>query len=61
MEKRFAIAGGKHAVAGVHPPDGVDLIKGYIEAFKKVFFDLVVRHADDDIPAHYSGAIFRAK
>ena len=50
-------------VAGIHPPNGVTLIKGYIEAFKKVFSDLdtVIKHADDDISAHYSGAIFRAK
>jgi dTDP-4-amino-4,6-dideoxygalactose transaminase len=49
-------------VAGVHPPNGPALMDGYVEAFKKVFSDLdtVIKHADDDISAHYSGSIFRA-
>jgi perosamine synthetase len=50
-------------VAGVHPPNGPALMEGYVEAFDKVFSDLdtVIKHADDDISAHYSGSIFRAK
>ena len=44
-------------------PEDLGLIKGYIDAFKKVFSDLdtVIKHVDDDISAHYSGNIFRAK
>ncbi len=55
--KRYTVA------AGVHPPNGAGLMEGYIEAFKKVFsnLDTVIRHAKDDITAHYSGSIFRAK
>ncbi len=49
-------------VAGIHPPNGVEIMELYVQAFKKVFsnLDVVLSHAHDDIVAHYSGALFRA-
>jgi len=51
------------AVVGFAPPNGLDLMEKYVTAFKKVFSDLdaVKKHWQDDVPAHYSGKIFRAK
>lgn len=50
-------------VAGVHPPNGIPLMKKYVRAFEKVFSDLqtVQKHRNDPLVAHYSGALFRAK
>ncbi len=50
-------------VAGIHPPNGIDLMDKYIHAFKKVFSNLnvVKKHLNDDIVAHYKGSLFRAK
>jgi dTDP-4-amino-4,6-dideoxygalactose transaminase len=50
-------------VAGVHPPNGRDLMEKYAHAFEKVFAQLgvVMDHADDDIQAHYTGRLFRAE
>jgi hypothetical protein len=50
-------------IAGIHPPNGMDLMEKYVEAIMKVFSNLeaVIDHCKDDIVAHYSGAIFRAK
>jgi len=50
-------------VAGIHPPNDLKLMAKYAEAFRKVFSDLetVQTHADDDIVAHYSGVLFRAR
>ena len=50
-------------VAGIHPPNGTVLMDMYIEAFEKVFsnLDIVEKHRNDDIIAHYSGSLFRAK
>ncbi len=50
-------------IAGINPPNGIDLMEMYVEAIMKVFSNLeaVRAHWKDDIVAHYSGAIFRAK
>jgi dTDP-4-amino-4,6-dideoxygalactose transaminase len=50
------------AVVGFAPPNGLDLMEKYVAAFKKVFADLdaVQKHRQDNVPAHFSGAIFRA-
>jgi perosamine synthetase len=50
-------------VAGIHPPNTRELMEKYAEAFEKVFsqLDRVMDHADDDLVAHYSGALFRAE
>jgi len=50
-------------IAGIHPPNDLELMKKYVTAVKKVFsqLDTVVSHRNDDIIAHYSGDIFRAK
>jgi len=49
-------------IAGIAPPNGLDLMEQYAEAFRKVFNDLgtVIKHKDDPIVAHYSGRIFMA-
>ncbi len=49
-------------VAGIHPPNGLALMKKYVAAFKKVFSNLkkLQEHVNDPIVAHYSGALFRA-
>jgi len=49
-------------VAGIHPPNGEKLMYQYIEAFRKVFLnlDVVMKHKDDRIVAHYRGSLFRA-
>jgi dTDP-4-amino-4,6-dideoxygalactose transaminase len=51
------------AIVGFQPPNGIDLMEKYAEAFRKVFSNLgiVKKHWKDDIVAHYSGALFRAK
>ena len=50
------------AIVGFAPPNGLELMKKYVDAFKKVFADLdaVKKHAQDNVPAHFSGKIFRA-
>ena len=50
-------------IVGFQPPNGLDLMEKYVEAFKKVFSDLdtVKKHWQDKIVAHYSGSLFRAK
>jgi perosamine synthetase len=50
-------------IAGIHPPNSLGLMEKYVAAVKKVFsqLDTVVSHRNDDIIAHYSGDIFRAK
>jgi dTDP-4-amino-4,6-dideoxygalactose transaminase len=50
-------------VAGINSPNDLGLVKKYAEAFEKVFSNLeaVQAHWQDDIIAHYSGEIFRAK
>lgn len=49
-------------VAGIHPPNGIELMEQYVEAFRKVFnnLDVVQAHANDDIVAHYRGWLFRS-
>jgi dTDP-4-amino-4,6-dideoxygalactose transaminase len=49
-------------VAGIHPPNDLGLMEKYAGAFRKVFADLdtVLAHGDDDIVAHYGGALFRS-
>ena len=51
------------AVVGFQPPNGIDLMEKYVEAFRKVFSDLdaVKKHWQDNIVAHYRGYLFRAK
>ncbi len=51
------------AVVGYHPPNGMEVVQRYAEAFDKVFSDLdaVRRHWQDPITAHYRGSLFRAK
>ncbi len=51
------------AVVGFQPPNGLDLMEKYVEAFKKVFsnLDVVKKHWQDNIVAHYRGYLFRAK
>jgi perosamine synthetase len=51
------------AVVGYHPPNGMDVVEKYTEAFHKVFSDLdaVRRHWQDPVTAHYRGSLFRAK
>jgi hypothetical protein len=50
-------------IAGIHPPNDLGLMEKYAAAVNKVFsqIETVVAHRNDDIVAHYSGAIFRAK
>ncbi len=50
-------------IAGIHPPNGRDLMEKYVKAIKKVFanLDVVKKHWQDSIIPHYSGSIFRAK
>jgi perosamine synthetase len=49
-------------IAGTNPPNGSEMLEKYAEAIHKVFGDLdtVAKHKDDDIAAHFSGAIFMA-
>jgi len=49
-------------VAGINPPNNINLMEKYVKAFKKVFsnLDVVIRHADDNIVAHYRGSLFRS-
>ena len=49
-------------IVGTNPPNGSEMLERYAEAIHKVFGDLdtVVKHKDDDIAAHFSGAIFMA-
>jgi perosamine synthetase len=49
-------------IAGIHPPNGLELMDMYAEAIRKVCdnLDVVVKHKDDKIVAHYSGALFMA-
>jgi perosamine synthetase len=51
------------AVVGYHPPNGMEVVEKYAEAFRKVFSDLeaVRRHWQDPVTAHYRGSLFRAK
>lgn len=50
-------------IAGIHPTNGTELMELYVEAFRKVYnnLDLIVKHKDDKIIAHYSGSLFGAK
>lgn len=50
------------AIIGTNPPNGGQLMEMYAEAFRKVFdnLDVVVKHKDDDIVAHFSGDVFMA-
>jgi len=50
-------------VVGIHPPNGIELMERYVDAFRKVFsnLDVVKKHYRDNIAAHYSGELFRAK
>lgn len=50
-------------IAGIHPTNGQDLMALYVEAFKKVYdnLDVVAKHKDDKITAHYSGSLFGAR
>jgi perosamine synthetase len=51
------------AVVGHTPPNGLELMEKYVGAFRKVFsnLDVVARHREDKIVAHYSGKLFRAR
>jgi len=51
------------AVVGYHPPNGMEVVEKYAEAFRKVFSDLdaVRRHWQDPVAAHYRGSLFRAR
>ncbi len=51
------------AVVGFQPPNGLELMERYVEAFRKVFSNLdgVKKHWQDKIVAHYRGSLFRAK
>jgi dTDP-4-amino-4,6-dideoxygalactose transaminase len=51
------------AVVGYNPPNGMEVVEKYAEAFRKVFSDLdaVRRHWQDDVVAHYRGSLFRAR
>jgi hypothetical protein len=47
---------------GTNPPNDTGLLDKYAEAFRKVFnnLDVVAKHKDDDMVAHYRGSIFMA-
>ena len=49
-------------IAGIHPPNGRGLMEMYAEAIRNVFnnLDVVAKHKDDKIVAHYSGSMFMA-
>lgn len=49
-------------IVGTNPPNDTKLLDMYAEAFRKVFnnLDVVVKHKDDPIVAHYRGSIFMA-
>ena len=51
------------AVVGFAPPNDLSLMEKYVKAFKKVFanLDVVAKHWQDDMVAHYRGELFRAK
>ena len=49
-------------VHGIHAPNGVDLMKKFVEAFQKVFADLdqALDHADDEIYPGPDGKLYGA-
>jgi perosamine synthetase len=51
------------AVVGHTPPNGLELMEKYVTAFRKVFsnLDVVKKHWNDKLTAHYSGKLFRAR
>jgi len=47
-------------IAGIHPPNGLDLMEMYVKAFKKVFSNLekVITYAKANTSPHYSGLLY---